>query len=109
MGVIGMGRPGRAVVECEGENAEGFLGRRVDAAEVGEQLSGRPVWVDAHGVLRAEQIIEGVVRGDPLNDDVEFPPGVPVVEDDRVTDCDGALLRGGPLTSIVLRPASTWR
>lgn len=83
------------MVESEGENAEGFLGRRVDAAEAGEQLAGRPVRVDARGVLRAEQVLEGGVRGDPLHEDVKLPPGIPLVEDDRVADADVALVRGG--------------
>ncbi|MFH9298316.1 hypothetical protein [Streptomyces sp. NPDC017520] len=83
------------MTEGDGENAEGFPVRRVDAAEDGEQLSGRRVRVDARRVLRAEQVLEGAVGGDPLHDDIEFPPGVPIPEDDRVTDRDGVLPRSG--------------
>ncbi len=93
----GAAGPGRAVVEGEREYAHGLLGRRVDAAEACEQLAvaGLPVRIDARGVLRAEQFLEGAVRGDPLHDDVDVPSGVPVVEDDRVADADVAPVRHG--------------
>lgn len=66
----------------------------IDAPQGGEQFSGRAVRVDACGILRVEQILEGRVGGDPPHYDVEFPTGVAVVEDDRLTGCDVALPRG---------------
>lgn len=91
----GAAGPGRAVVELEGEGAERLLARRVDGAEVKQEILGRSVRVDTGGILHTEQVLERGVRGDPLHDDVEFPVAVPVVEDDGVPHPDGRLLRRG--------------